>query len=138
MRQRKLLVFFTVFSLILVFAFFLFNAFRSNVINLSKVKVEESFSTNEILVKHEERDETMKMFIEKAIEIEGEIKEITLRDGKYTVILKGDSKRAYILCEMQKNQSDKVLELTVGQKVRIKGVLKGFLIDVILLNCVIL
>ena len=138
MRQRKLLVFFTVFSLILVFAFFLFNAFKQNVINLSKVKVEESFSTNEILVKHEERDETIKTFIEKAIEIEGEIKEITHRDGKYKIILKGDSKRAYILCEMQENQSDRVLELMIGQKVRIKGILKGFLIDVILLNCVIL
>ncbi len=86
----------------------------------------------------EQKQQNLEGFIEKAIEIEGEIKEITYQDGKYSLILKGDSDKTYILCEMQSNQNTEVIKLHAGEDIKLKGILKGFLMDIILLHCVII
>ena len=104
----------------------------------SKVKTQESLTAKELLFKVNNDQNQLNDMIEKAIEIKGEIKEITNRDHIYTIILKEDSKETLILCEMQKNQNTKVLELKVGKHIKIKGILKGFLMDVILLQCIII
>jgi lipopolysaccharide biosynthesis protein len=104
----------------------------------TKIQAEEAFTTNELLAKFENKQEKLSSFIEKAIEVEGAIKEITFQDGKYSLILKGDSEITYILCEMQSNQNALVQKLQAGQEVKLKGILKGFLMDVILLHCVLI
>ncbi|MEM6687379.1 MAG: hypothetical protein AAF617_16485 [Bacteroidota bacterium] len=111
---------------------------NKGIADTNTIQTQETFTTNELLSKFETQQEKLAGFIEKAIEIEGEIKEITFQDGKYSLILKGNSDISYILCEMQSNQNDAVLKLSTGQDIKLKGILKGFLLDVILLHCVII
>lgn len=103
-----------------------------------EIETAETFTTNELLSKLQHTQQKLEGFIEKAIEVEGEIKEITFQDGKYSLILKGDSDKTFILCEMQSNQSVAVEKLQEGQHIKLKGILKGFLMDIILLHCVII
>jgi len=51
--------------------------------------------------------------------------------------LSDDNNKTYILCELQGNQSHKLSHLKIGHPVKIKGVFKGHLVDLILLNCII-
>jgi len=104
-----------------------------------KVKTEGSFSSDEISVLMSSKtDSTFYQYVEKAIEVESEIKEITFREGVYTLILQGGYNNIFLLCEMQKNQNDLVKDLKAGDMVVVKGVFKGFLNDAILLHCIII
>ncbi|MEM6516594.1 MAG: hypothetical protein AAF688_10465 [Bacteroidota bacterium] len=77
-------------------------------------------------------------YLEKAIVITGELENVSKINGEKTLLLKNDGFKAKILCELQKNQSDEVAILKVGDTLKIKGIYKGHLLDAILLNCIIL
>ncbi|WP_430408262.1 OB-fold protein [Kordia sp.] len=134
-RQHKFIV---VCCLLFVFLVIIFKILNSGIDDTSKIETAETFTTSELLFKLQNKQQKLEGFIEKAIEIEGEIKEITFQDGKYSLILKGDSEKTFILCEMQLNQKDAVVQLEAGQNIKLKGILKGFLMDIILLHCVII
>lgn len=75
--------------------------------------------------------------IDEVIKVEGIVKEVNALNDRYTIILKGQKNGSrYIICDMQNNQSLK--DPIDGEFVKIKGILKGSLNDVILLNCLIL
>ncbi|AXG71121.1 tRNA_anti-like protein [Kordia sp. SMS9] len=136
LKKRHTLIFaiiFTAMGLIWVFLYV-----NRGIADTTKIQAAETFTTNELLSKFQHKQEKLEDFIEKVIEIEGEIKEITFQDGKYSLILKGESDINYILCEMQANQNSDVVKLEAGQHIQLKGILKGFLMDVILLHCVII
>ncbi|WP_082113377.1 OB-fold protein [Kordia jejudonensis] len=134
-KRHKIVAVFALLLACLVYVFILFN---SGEVDTSKIETSDTFTTSELLQKLESKQQKLEGFIEKAIEIEGEIKEITYRDGKYSLILKGDSDKTFILCEMQSDQRNEVVKLHAGQDIKLKGVLKGFLMDIILLHCVII
>lgn len=134
-KRHKILI---VVGLLFICLIFIFKIVNRGVGDTTKIETSETFTTNELLTKFQQKQEKLEGFIEKAIEIEGEIKEITFQDGKYSLILKGDSDKTYILCEMQSNQNNEVIKLHAGQDIKLKGILKGFLMDIILLHCVII
>lgn len=75
--------------------------------------------------------------VDEVIKVEGIIKEVNALNDRYTIILKGQTNDSrYIICDMQNDQSLK--DPIDGQFIKIKGILKGSLNDVILLNCIIL
>jgi len=89
-----------------------------------------SFISNETLA-----NET---FVEKTIEVEGIVKEVTFFNNRYTVLLQGGEEYMCIMCDMKENQIEQIKTLTKGDTVVLKGICKGFLMDAILLNCVLL
>ncbi len=112
------------------------NIVMQSAIDTNKIETEKRFTINELILEH--KTETFKQFVEKAIEVEGVIKEITFRNDKYTIILSEKNHNTLVLCEMQIDQNQKMTKLNVDEKIKIKGVLKGVLMDVIVLNCIIL
>lgn len=74
----------------------------------------------------------------KVVEIDGTVKEINFYNNRNTVLLYGHTKYTSVLCDMQSDQIENVKKLTKGQKVKLKGICKGFLKDAILLNCVLI
>lgn len=109
--------------------------------NTQTLETDENFTSQELFsqlkFKSTKTVDDLNAYVEKAVEIEGVIKEITHRKGVYSLILNGDGKKRYVLCEMQHDQVDQVMQLTVGDTIVVKGILKGFLMDAILLNCII-
>lgn len=137
MHIKKQYIFILLSCLLVVSFVGVYKYVNSGIPDTTKIETSEVFTSNELLSSLENKGKNLESFIEKAIEIEGEIKEITFQDGKYSLILKGNSDKTYILCEMQPNQNNHIVALKVGQEVKLKGILKGFLMDVILLHCVI-
>ncbi|MGB5820643.1 MAG: hypothetical protein WBG90_14255 [Saonia sp.] len=77
-------------------------------------------------------------YVEKTIEVEGVIREVNFLNNRYTVFLQGENQMACLMCDMQTDQTGRIKKLKLGQTVRLKGICKGFLMDAILLNCVII
>ncbi|MEM9076975.1 MAG: hypothetical protein AAGC43_08045 [Bacteroidota bacterium] len=76
-------------------------------------------------------------YVEKTIEVEGIVKEVTFLNNRYTVILQGSGEYMCIMCDMKEDQVAQVQTLAKGNSVVLKGICKGFLMDAILLNCVL-
>lgn len=108
-------------------------------IDTRKARTEISLTANELLTElNDNDDERFEQYIEKAMEIEGTIYQITYKAQKYSLLLRGDKIDKLVLCEMQKDQTPLIELLKVGDDVKVKGILKGFLMDAILLNCIVL
>lgn len=101
------------------------NAYSKPDISIQSNKLVNAFATNE--------KKAAILYTNKLIEVTGTIKKITHLNKKNTVILNSVNGNSGIICEL--NDSEKLIGLKVGQKILIKGICKGFLEDVILLNC---
>lgn len=101
----------------------------STEINTSSENLTLSFSRNEV--------KANSIYKGKIIEVEGIVKDITFLNERNTVLLQGDTKGTSVICDINPSQIVKVKKLKIGQRVAVKGVCKGFLKDVILLNCVL-
>lgn len=99
-------------------------------VQISSEKLISSFLENE--------DAANSMFVEKIIEIEGVIKNITFINDRYSILLNGESNFSCVMCDMQPSQYSEIEPLKIGQPIVLKGVFKGFLMDAIFLDCIII
>ncbi len=75
---------------------------------------------------------------EQVIEVEGVVKKISYLNNRITILLGADGKEnAFIICDMESNQTNKVSKIAANDTIRLKGVFKGILEDAIFLNCII-
>lgn len=132
---------FTFFLLILfllvgfVVKYTLFNFSEKNIADqtaiatLNSDELINSFTSNE--------KKSIALYEGKIIEVSGEIKEISFINERITVILSSNNKTFGVLCDMNPNQKEKIKKLSKNETITVKGICKGFLKDVILLDCFI-
>lgn len=77
-------------------------------------------------------------YIEQAIEVSGTLHQVSERNGVKTILLQDKEFEVMVICEMQSRQILPVENLKPGNKIRLKGIYKGVLKDIILLNCILL
>lgn len=76
-------------------------------------------------------------YLGKVVEVFGIIAEKSKNEkGKYNITLQG-SDLAGIGCEFEKNSQKELSILKEGQKIKIKGICTGVLMDVVLVDCVV-
>lgn len=76
--------------------------------------------------------------INKVIEVKGIVKDVNNLNNSYTIILQGEKKlNRFVICDMQKQQQNNVQKPKLGDTITVKGIIKGKLNDIILLNCII-
>lgn len=104
--------------------------------NLENATPELILSSNDLINAYRlNEDKSDSIYAGKIIEIFGFVKEITFLNNRNTIILNSDSDTFGVICDINPNQKLKIQQLKEHQKIRVKGICKGFLKDVILLNC---
>lgn len=132
---KLLLISFTLISAVVLFI----SVLDSSKVDIKKVKTEVKISTTQLFDSFDGgKRVSFDGYIDKAIEINGTLHEVTYKREKYTLLLSGERPGMFVLCEMEKDQSTFVEALKIGEQVRVKGILKGFLKDAILLNCMVI
>lgn len=126
-------------SVVLLLIIFLTYQLIENNPNIRTQNTEITLSSNELLSYTNSKKKTvLKPYINKAIEINGILKEITKREKTYSLLINNGEGNTFVLCEMNKEENDKVKKLKLDENIKVKGVLKGVLLDIILLNCIII
>lgn len=122
---------------ILIGGYYFVNPFSNSSEKDLENVVSDLVLTSNDLVKAYTNDETKSndLFAGKIIEVSGYIKEITYLNDRNTIILNSKSETFGVICDINPNQKEKIDKLQDHQKIRVKGICKGFLKDVILLNC---
>lgn len=82
---------------------------------------------------NEEKSDSL--YAGKIIEVTGFIKKISFLNNRNTIILNSNTDSFGVICDLHANEVEKIKQLKENQKIRVKGICKGFLKDVILLNC---
>jgi len=111
--------------------------------NKPHVNVEKSDAvyrlTSQNLIKEYQENEknTNEKYTEQVIQIEGDVYEISTLRGNSVVTLNDRGSESSIICHMQAEDNKKVLSLKKGARVTIKGVCTGYLLDVIMVRCIL-
>nr|WP_165605827.1 hypothetical protein [Flavivirga aquatica] len=85
----------------------------------------------------EDEKKSDSMYKGKVLEIKGIIKKINFLNNRNTLILQGYNTYSNIICDIQNVNKKEFDKLELGDKINLKGICKGFLKDVIILNCVL-
>jgi len=117
---------------------FLIYMWRLDDMDTRTLETEANITSNELLLlSQENKQEQLANYIDKAIEVRGTLKKTTFKKDVYTLLINSGEGNTYILCEMQKDENSKIVNLEIGQQIVVKGILKGALLDVILLSCIL-
>ena len=112
--------------------------FESSEKDLENEIAELTLDSNDLIKSYAVNEEkSNQLYAGKIIEVTGFIKEITFLNERNTVILYSENETFGVICDLHINQEEKIKQLKEHQKIRVKGICKGFLKDVILLNCTI-
>ena len=77
-------------------------------------------------------------YLEKIIEIKGTISNIKILNDKGIVTLKTSDDFGSVMCHLSETSTKKISSFKEGQKIKIKGICTGYLMDVILVKCEII
>lgn len=139
MKSKNKIFLCIVFLLMIIFGvIFIAPIFESSTKNLENKNAALSLKSNDLIsnfIKNEEK--ANKLYTGKIIEVKGTVKEISFLNDRTTIILEHENEAFGIICDINPNQKEKIKMLKPHQKIRVKGICKGFLKDVILLNCTI-
>ncbi|MFT5735689.1 MAG: hypothetical protein ACI9SG_000019 [Maribacter sp.] len=130
----------TRFSYSFVFAIIIVCIYGCNTIingDLTNVKPTKLFTVEQLILesKSQLNKETEKDIV---LEVNGIVHEVNYLNDRYTIFLKGKiTDETYVICDMNTNQINTTKAIKSGDSIVIKGLFKGVLKDVIMLNCVV-
>jgi len=99
------------------------------VANISAMELFEAFDTDEV--------QADKSYLDKTIIVSGKLNKVQKDEQKYMLILDAGIDFFGISCSLADSYSNKELPVKIGTQVKIKGICKGFLDDVVLTGCII-
>lgn len=136
--KNKLFIIITSILLLVNMYYYVLPKFSSSEKNLSNTSPELTLTANDLASNYTTNEKKSNvLYSGKVLEIRGIIKEITFLNNRTTIILNSSSKSFGVICDIHPNQQNKINQLKINGSVTIKGICKGFLKDVILLNCTI-
>ncbi len=101
-------------------------------------KVIEYIDTDQLLsVFSEDEQAGNERFLGKVIVVSGRVASVTVQEDKPTIILETNSPMSGIVCELNVDLYSSDQKVEVGDYISIKGECTGYLMDIILVNCII-
>lgn len=134
--MKKKFIFFIASSFLVFISIFFItnkNVFKKTFENRKALKIDNKTITAQFL---DNEGVANKLFVGKTVEVEGLVKKVSFLNNEQTVYLNTPYKDVFIICEMSPNQ-EQSKKIKTNQTLKVKGTCKGFLKDVILLNCYI-
>ncbi|SNR14069.1 OB-fold protein [Tenacibaculum jejuense] len=103
--------------------------------SIKKTESEFTISADQLLKEFEQNEtQSNKKYTNKIITIYGSVKNISHLNNRRTIIL-NNTTNSSIICDLDDKETTNINTIKVNQQLYIKGICKGYLKDVILLNC---
>lgn len=136
--KNKKITFLSIITLLLLINgyYYILPMFKSSEKNLQNDLAELTVSSKDLISAYTINEEKSdRLYAGKIIAVSGFIKEISFLNNRNTIILNSNTETFGVICDVNPNQKEKIKLLKKHQKISVKGICKGFLKDVILLNC---
>ncbi len=137
-RRTRVLMIISILVIALVAVFIYLVVYNKPHVDVSKSSADISLVSNTI-VEDFEKDENQAnaKYLEQIIQVTGTISELSTENDKGIVVLGTSDSFGSVMCHLSSKESQKIKTLKNGQQVTIKGICTGYLMDVILVKCVI-
>ncbi|MCB0371383.1 MAG: hypothetical protein KDD31_00060 [Muricauda sp.] len=76
-------------------------------------------------------------YLEQIIQVTGKIQKLGTANGNGTITLTNGTSIGSVICHLSEKENKKMVSLREGQEIMVKGICTGYLMDVILINCVL-
>ncbi|UOB18117.1 OB-fold putative lipoprotein [Abyssalbus ytuae] len=110
-------------------------------INIAEASPDLILNSDEILTDFQS-DETSanKKYLNQIIQVKGKVGHIGAANGNGVIVFNNNniSAQGSVICHILEGENNKIMQLKEGQDIIIKGVCTGYLMDVILIRCVII
>lgn len=95
--------------------------------------------TSDIIVEDFENNETLanSKYLEQIIQVTGTISEVVITKDKGVIVLNASNALGNVMCHVSASEHQKINALKKDQEITMKGICTGYLMDVILVKCVI-
>jgi len=136
----KFKIFISTLILLVVIVMFLLKIYKPQTqVGINKTEPKFRVSTEE-LITYFNLDEELgdKKFSNKILQVKGIIADISTIKGKSIITLKEESNKASVICHLKPKEQNKLLKYKKNNLIVIKGKCTGFLLDVMMINCVII
>lgn len=122
-------------SIVILYALNLYNKPH---LNVEKTEADLVINIHELLDDYK-NDENLAngKYVDQVIQISGEISEINIENGNSIIIFKDSTGTSSVMCHMSPEENLKVLKLKKDGEIILKGICTGYLLDVILIRCVL-
>ena len=107
-------------------------------VNIEKSDAAYRLTAQNLIKEYQDNEKnTNEKYTEKVIQIEGDVSEISTLRGNSVVTLNDPDSESSIICHMQAEDNKRALTLKKGERITIKGVCTGYLLDVIMVRCIL-
>ena len=135
MKKKIIIGSLVAFFLMSAFGFYMYNKPHENIqratadIKLTAVELFSIYETDETIANEK--------FLDKLIEVDGTVQEVKVNEeGKTILNMEGGDLMFGIICELDPFTTHKRTEFTIGERVILKGICTGKLMDIVLVRCV--
>jgi hypothetical protein len=136
--MKKILIYGLIAGLVIALIVFLYVFRKADTGGISK-KADYIISVDSLLTLYTaNEDSANKLFLDKIIQVKGEVAEISQDSTRFTVVLRNPDAMEGVSCSLGDDQSGEVKKLVKGKIIEIKGICAGKLSDVALNKCSII
>ncbi|PWG05450.1 OB-fold protein [Polaribacter aquimarinus] len=137
MNKKKIIIAILVIGI--VGALVAYKMYNKPHVNVAKVSSDITLTANDIINDFSsDENKANTKYLEKIIEVTGVVSEVKIENGKGIISLKTNHDFGSILCHLSDKETKKINTLKEEQVIKIKGICTGYLMDVILVKCVII
>lgn len=137
MKAKKIII--SILVLGLLGAFVAYKMYNKQHVNVANEKADITLTANKILTDFTADETTANTkYLEKIVQVKGTVTDIKIENNIGIVTLKTNDDFASILCHLTEAETKNISKITKTQEVTLKGICTGFLMDVILVKCVII
>ncbi|MBC8769110.1 hypothetical protein H4O18_14000 [Arenibacter sp. BSSL-BM3] len=138
MSGKKFNIILSLFILVIIGLVVSFLYYNKPHTNIEKSEYDYSLKAEQLIKEYKEQGiEAEKKYAERIIQVKGEIKNISTHKGNSVITLMASDSESSVICHMLPEENAKVLKLKNGQEINVKGKCTGFLLDVIMVRCIL-
>ena len=138
MKKRRIILSISVLILLVIGVWIIESMYNKPHISVSNSKPKITILSQALLQDFESNEsQANSKYLEEIIQVTGKISELDITRDQSVIALSADNAMGGVLCHLSSEQSEKTNSLKVGQYITLKGICTGYLMDVVLVKCVI-
>ena len=135
--MKKITIYILIIGLLAIFIGY--KMYNKPHINVAKKSVDVNITANTLLADFSSDEiKANSKYLDKIIAVKGMVTNIEFNGEKAAISLQTEDDFGSVVCYLVKDDFKKSAEIKEGQEVVLKGICTGFLMDVILVKCVIM
>jgi len=131
-------IIFIAFPIICIVAGYAYNEYNRGLPDTNSLKPDFKINAAELIRQFEsDEQKATRHYSDKTISVEGLIDNVQATDTSAIVFLNDGRSVASVMCSFAKESDEEVKNFSKGDHVNIKGICSGYLMDVVMVRCVV-